>query len=84
MAGELIHSHPHIHALATEGLVRPDDTVVPVPTIDAPLLEHAFRRRVFNLLLRCGKITPAIVEAMHSWHHSGFSARTRRPMAPRS
>jgi hypothetical protein len=43
--GQDVTFHPHVHALATEGLVRPDETFVPVPTIDAPLLEHAFRRR---------------------------------------
>ena len=72
---DLTHN-PHVHALATEGLVCSDDTFLPVPTIDAPLLEHAFRRRVFNLLLRHHKITPAVVDAMHSWKHSGFSAHT--------
>jgi len=36
--------NPHIHALATEGLVCADDIFSPVPTIDALLLEHAFRR----------------------------------------
>jgi hypothetical protein len=80
--GQDLTFHPHIHALATEGLVRPDDTFVPVPTIDAPLLEHAFRRRVFHLLLRHQKITPAIVDAMHSWHHSGFSAHTAVRVEP--
>jgi hypothetical protein len=80
--GQDLTFHLHIHALATEGLVRPDDTVVPVPTIDAPLLEHAFRRRVFNLLLRHQRITPAIVAAMRSWHHSGFSAHTAVRVQP--
>jgi hypothetical protein len=47
--GQDLTFHPNLHVLATEGLVRPDDTFVPVPTIDAPLLEHALRRRVFNL-----------------------------------
>jgi hypothetical protein len=80
--GQDLTFHPHVHALATEGLVRPDDTFVPVPTIDAPLLEHAFRRRVFTLLLRHQKITPTIVDAMHSWHHSGFSAHTAVRVEP--
>jgi len=62
--------------------VRPDDTFVPVPTIDALLLEHTLRRRVFNLLLRRAKITPAVVDAMQSWHHSGFSAHTRVRVTP--
>ena len=35
--------NPHIHALATEGLVCSDDTFLPVPTIDAqPYLEAGF------------------------------------------
>ena len=62
----------HIHVLATEGLVRPDDTFVPVPTIDALLLEHTLRRRVFNLLLRRAKITPAVVDAVKKWRTSDF------------
>jgi hypothetical protein len=74
--------NPHVHALATEGLVCSDDFFFPVPTIDAPLLEHAFRRRIFNLLLRHHHITPAVVDAMHSWKHSGFSAHTAVRVLP--
>jgi hypothetical protein len=80
--GQDLAFHPHIHVLATEGLVRPDDTFVPVPTIDAPLVEHTLRRRVFNLLLRRAKITPAVVDAMQSWHHSSFSAHTATRVTP--
>jgi hypothetical protein len=74
--------NPHIHALATEGLVCSDDIFLPVPTIDALLLEHAFRRRVFNLLLRHHTITPDLVQAMHSWKHSGLSAHTAVRVLP--
>jgi len=74
--------NPHIHALATEGLVCSDDIFFPVPTIDALLLEHAFSRRVFNLLLRHQKTTPDLVQAMHSWKHSGFSAHTAVRVLP--
>jgi hypothetical protein len=80
--GQDLAFRPHIHVLATEGLVRPDDTFVPVPTIDALLFEHTLRRRVFNLLLRRAKITPAVVDAMQSWHHSGFSAHTATRVTP--
>ena len=59
-----------------------DDTFLAVPTIDALLLSHAFRRRVFNLLLRHHKITPDLVQAMHSWKHSGFSAHTAVRVLP--
>jgi hypothetical protein len=80
--GQDLTFHPHIHVLATEGLVQPDDTFVPVPTIDALLLKHTLRRRVFNLLLRRAKITPAVVDAMQTWHHSGFSAHTATRVTP--
>ena len=53
-----------------------------VPTIDALQLEHAFRRRAFNILLRQQEIAPALVDAMHSWKHSGFSAHTAVRVLP--
>jgi hypothetical protein len=68
--------NPHLYVLATEGLLCSDDTFLPAPTIDALLLEHAFRRRVFNPLLPHQKIAPALVDAMHRCKHSGFSAHT--------
>ena len=73
--------NPHLYVLATEGLLCSDNTFLPAPTIDALLLEHAFRRRVFNPLLRHQKIAPALVDAMHRWKHSGFSAHTAVDMS---
>ena len=45
-------------------------------------LSRTETRRVFNLLLRRAKITPGVVDAMQSWHHSGFSAHTATRVTP--
>ncbi|MBM3883296.1 MAG: hypothetical protein FJ387_26905, partial [Verrucomicrobia bacterium] len=29
--GQLIHAHPHIHALVSEGVFLPDGTFLPLP-----------------------------------------------------
>jgi hypothetical protein len=31
--GQLIHAHPHIHALVTEGVFLPDGTFLPLPKL---------------------------------------------------
>ena len=81
--GQDLTFHPHIHVLATEGLVRPDDTFVPVPTIDAPLLEHTLRRRVFNLLLRRAK-PPAPAGCQRPHAHPRHNPGRDRPHPPRA
>ena len=71
--GELIHFHPHIHALLTDGVFGPDGTFCPMPAVDARPYETLWQHKVFDLLLRENKITEALVDQMKGWRHSGFS-----------
>ncbi len=32
--GELIHWHPHLHALVTDGAFKPDGTFIALPELD--------------------------------------------------
>jgi len=71
--GQLIHWHPHIHALVTEGVFVPDGTFLPLPRLATEPFLRQWEQEVFALLLAEGKITEDVVANMRSWKHSGFS-----------
>jgi hypothetical protein len=71
--GDLIHWHPHIHALLSEGVFLPDGTFLPLPKLAPEPFLKLWEQEVFNLLLAEGKITEAVVQNIRSWSHSGFS-----------
>ena len=71
--GELIHFHPHIHALVTDGAFTPGGGFLSLPPIDKQLLRTAWEDRVFELYVSEGLLDPATVEEMRRWPHSGFS-----------
>jgi hypothetical protein len=71
--GDLIHWHPHIHALVSEGLFLADETFVPLPKLATEPFRKLWEQDVFRLLLAEGKITEEIVANIRSWQHSGFS-----------
>ncbi|MCP4589457.1 MAG: transposase, partial [bacterium] len=71
--GQLIHFHPHIHAIATDGAFAPDGTFLCLPNIDKKRLLTAWQAKVFELFLAAGKIDRDTVNQMRSWPHSGFS-----------
>jgi hypothetical protein len=73
MRDDLIHSHPHIHSLVTEGVFLPDGTYVPLPKLATEPFLKLWEQAVFDLLLSEGKITPEVIENIRSWQHSGFS-----------
>jgi len=72
--GQLIHYHPHIHALVTDGAFTPDGRFIPLP---ANLTHEPFLRiwenNVLGLLLEENRIDPAVVRRIRSWRHSGFN-----------
>jgi hypothetical protein len=81
--GQLIHSHPHIHALVSEGVFLPDlsacghaqagGTFLSLPKLATEPFLKLWEQEVFALLLAEGKITEDVVANMRSWKHSGFS-----------
>jgi hypothetical protein len=71
--GQLIHFHPHIHALVTEGVFLADGTFLPLPKLATEPFLKLWEQEVFALLLAEGKITEEEVANMRSWKHSGFS-----------
>jgi hypothetical protein len=71
--GDLLTHHPHIHAVSSLGLFRPDGIYLPMEDVDFTGLEELFRERFFRLMLRRGKVRPETVERMRAWEHSGFN-----------
>ncbi len=71
--GQLIHFHPHLHGLVTDGAFTADGQFVGLPRIDDEPFLQLWQQRVFELLLDEGKIEPKLVHQMQSWRHSGFS-----------
>jgi hypothetical protein len=71
--GELLHWHPHIHALVTCGAFTPQGDLQEVPEFDIDRLRAAWQEAVFALYLAEDKIGPEVVENMRTWPHSGFS-----------
>ncbi len=71
--GELLHWHPHIHALVTCGAFTPDGEFLELPELDLERFQTAWQEAVFALYLAEDKIQPEVVENMRTWPHSGFS-----------
>ncbi len=55
--GDLVNSHPHLHALVTDGTFGPTGWFVAFPKVALYILEHLFRRRVLQMLLRARRST---------------------------
>ena len=70
--------HPHIHAIASDGLFRKTGTFYVMPDVDLKPLEEIFRAKVFNMLKEEGKIDDDIIKKLMNWRHSGFSVHNRR------
>jgi len=71
--GDLIHFHPHIHALVSEGVFLPDGTFLSLPKLATEPFLKLWEQEVFALLLGAGKINDEVVANIRSWKHSGFS-----------
>ena len=50
--GQLIHAHPHIHALVTEGVFLPEGTFLPLPKLATEPFLKLWEQEVFALLVR--------------------------------
>jgi Putative transposase len=72
--GQLIHAHPHIHALVSEGVFLPETgAFLPLPKLATEPFLRLLEQEVCALLLAEGKITEEVVQNIRSWKHSGFS-----------
>ena len=80
--GGLVHWHPHIHAIVSEGVFTDTGKFVHIPDIwrrfEVPdggrfrAFEY-WQERVFSLLIDARKIDLGVAASMRSWRQSGFS-----------
>ena len=71
--GELVHFHPHVHAVVTDGAFTNDGGFIPLPEIAIEPFLKLWEHKIFALLLKEGEITQDVVDNMKTWKHSGFS-----------
>jgi hypothetical protein len=73
--------NPHVHALATDGLILPGGEFVPLPDYDETLerlLTETFRRLVLKAVHEEERISEAFLESLLTWRHGGgFSVYAR-------
>ena len=74
--GDLVHWHPHIHAVVAEGVFAENGRFVALGGMWKQHVEDFWQERVFRLLLESHKIHEQAVASMRSWRHSGFSVDT--------
>ena len=76
--GDLLTSHPHAHALVSLGVFLRDGSFHSMEDVDFTGLEAIFRERVFDFMIKKGKITTEVAEDMRRWPHSGFGLDFQR------
>jgi len=77
---DLLVPHAHAHAICSLGLFSPDGTFHRMEDVDFSGLEAVFRERVLGFMVKRGKITPEVAEAMRAWPHSGFQVNFQRKL----
>jgi len=71
--GDYLNFHPHIHAIATDGLFDRAGVFTPLPEAKLRALRDLFRAKVFRLLVQRKRLSPALVHKFMQWKHSGFN-----------
>ncbi len=56
----------------TDGAFAPDGAFIALPALDDEPFEKLWQKKVFNLLLKRGRINESLVTQMLGWTHSGF------------
>jgi hypothetical protein len=71
--GDYLNFHPHIHAIATDGLFDRVGAFTALPETQLRVLRDLFRAKVFRLLVQRKLLSPALVHKFMQWKHSGFN-----------
>ncbi len=75
--GELAHWHPHVHTVVTDGVFTSNSTFIPFHEMSVEPFLKLWEKKVFDLLLRKGKITQVTIDRIKCWKHSGFSVHRK-------
>jgi hypothetical protein len=80
--GDFQNFNPHLHIIATDGCFYGNGMFIKGPPPAANDLEDTFRREVFALLKKEGKLNDFVIENMMNWHHSGFNVYCGKTLWP--
>ncbi len=81
--GDYLRFHPHLHALAADGLCEPDGSFQCAPThMNLQPLEKLFATRLLAALRRKGLLTEERANRLRRWQHSGFHVHQGRILRP--
>ena len=79
-AGDLVHFHPHIHALALYGGIDQQGNFHPLENVNPQYLTNCFCRNMLDALLEAGEVESETANLIRSWEHSGFHAFVGEPI----
>ena len=79
-SADLLVHNPHAHALVSLGVFLRDGSFHSMEDVDFSGLEETFRERVFDFMIKKGKITSEVADGMRAWPHSGFGLDFRRKL----
>ena len=78
--GEYLNSHPHLHAVAADGLFARSGTFYVLPRRSLKPLEELFRVKVIRLLVDEGLLAERMADKLLTWKHNGFSIDNGAPV----
>jgi hypothetical protein len=71
--GDLMNHHPHIHAVAPEGVFTESGYFVRIPYVCRLRATELWQEKVFDFLVEEGRIDREVAAMIKSWRHTGFS-----------
>jgi hypothetical protein len=66
------------HGVVSLGVFLRDGSFYSMEDVDFTGLEEVFRERVFDFLIKAGKISSEVADGMRAWPHSGFQLSFER------
>jgi hypothetical protein len=79
--GARLPFHPHVHALATDGLLSRGGAFVPIEP-DPREVEELFRRLLIRALRGAERLSEEFAGSLLSWERSGFSVYAEQVVLP--
>jgi Putative transposase/Transposase zinc-binding domain len=80
--GSFANWHPHLHAMATNGVMTRDGDFRELPRWTSHAVEEVFRRLVLHRLVKAERLSEEFRDNLLAWVHSGFSVHGDRVVWP--
>ena len=79
-AGDLLNFHPHIHAIALDGVIDSTGTFHRLTECNIEHIQATFEQYIFDALLAEELIGREVVSSMQTWEHSGLNVFSAEPI----